>query len=120
MLVIKNNKPVQMNTHEIIAFNTEQLKKILEKELKLSLSKINEEWHLKRLETYFITYRLYRNIEDSNSYEEATKTTFNSLSHLNPKLKREITFQDIEKLLNIPIKRITKFDLQQNEKELVL
>ncbi|GIS36667.1 MAG: hypothetical protein Ct9H90mP8_0870 [Pseudomonadota bacterium] len=71
LLVIRNNQPVLSSVNDVIRHNTEHLKNLLRNELELALEKTRRQWHQKKLEMFFIAEKVYRKLEDSESYEEA-------------------------------------------------
>ena len=118
LLVIRNNHPVVSNVGEVIRHNTERLKNLLRNELELDLAKTRKQWHQKRLEMFFIGEKVYRQLEDSESYEEAIKRVEKAMIPLAKELSSAILNEDIEKLLTIQIKRISRFDQEVGLKEL--
>ncbi|MBF0240666.1 MAG: DNA topoisomerase IV subunit A [SAR324 cluster bacterium] len=118
LLVIQNNQPVQISVSDVLKYNTDQLLKILEQELRLSLKRTRLQWHHKRLEMYFISQKIYQKLEKCETYEEVVETVWTSLKPLQKELEQEITREDAEKLLSIQIKRLSKFDIQHNQQEL--
>ena len=118
LLVIRNNQPVLSSVSDVIRHNTDRLKNLLRNELELALAKTRRQWHQKRLEMYFIEEKVYRKLEDSESYEEALKRVEMAMKPLAEELSAPILKEDIEKLLTIQIKRISRFDQQAGLKEL--
>lgn len=118
MLLIQNNQPVQLTTTDVLEYNTTRLVELLELELQLELKQTQQQWHNKRLEQYFIGKRIYKKIEECESYEDVIQTVEKSLKPLQKELPSPITLENIEKLLTIQIKKISKFDLQQSQTEL--
>ena len=117
LLVIRKNQPTQLSVNDIIQHNSEQLVDLQERELKLELHKLNEQWHHRKLEQYFITEQLYRQVEECETWPEVMHTVEKGMEPLKIDLKRDITNEDLEKLLGLQIKRISKFDRRQAEKE---
>ncbi len=118
LLVIQNNQPVLTSVNEIVSHNTIRLKELLRRELEIALEKTRRQWHQKRLEMYFIGERKYRKLEECESYEEALNRVETGMKPLAEELPYPIVQDDIEKLLTIPIKRISRFDLDAGRKEL--
>ena len=118
LLVISDRYPTQMTVSGVVKHNTCRLLDILEKELRLALHKAEKKWHEKLLEILFVEHQLYQHIQASKSYEAALHTTQQALQPFQEKFQQPIEAQDIEKLLNIPIKRISLFDLEKNRKGL--
>ena len=118
LLVIRNNQPVLSSVNDVIRHNTEHLKDLLRNELELALEKTRRQWHQKKLEMFFIAEKVYRKLEDSESYEEALGRVEKAMMPLAEELSAPILMEDIEKLLTIQIKRISRFDQQAGLKEL--
>ena len=118
LLVIRNNQPVLSSVNDVIRHNTEHLKDLLRNELELALEKTRRQWHQKKLEMFFIEEKVYRKLEDSESYEEALGRVEKAMMPLAEELSAPILMEDIEKLLTIQIKRISRFDQQAGHKEL--
>ena len=118
LLVIRNNQPVLSSVADVIRHNTEHLKDLLRNELELALEKTRRQWHQKKLEMFFIEEKVYRKLEDSESYEEALGRVEKAMMPLAEALSAPLLMEDIEKLLTIQIKRISRFDQQAGLKEL--
>ncbi|MEC7629912.1 MAG: DNA topoisomerase IV subunit A, partial [SAR324 cluster bacterium] len=118
LLVIRNNQPVLSSVNDVIRHNTEHLKDLLRNELELALEKTRRQWHQKKLEMFFIEEKVYRKLEDSESYDEALGRVEKAMMPLAEELSAPILMEDIEKLLTIQIKRISRFDQQAGLKEL--
>jgi topoisomerase-4 subunit A len=117
IVVIKGERPVQMDVEEVIRFNTEQLISLLKKELELRQSELRDDLHWKSLIQIFIEHRIYKRIEECESYEAVQQAVLMGLHPFKNQLTREITLPDIEMLLGLQIKRISKFDLKKNDQE---
>ncbi len=118
ILVIKDNRPVMMTVSEILRHNTDCLVEYLRAELQLELGKLQEKFHEKTLEQIFIENRIYKRIEKCKTYDLVLKEVRDGLDPFKHMLKREITDKDIEKLLAIPIRRISLFDINKNKEDL--
>ncbi len=108
--VIVADKPQFMKVNEILKYNTEQTVKLLKKELEIKKSELMEKILFSSLEKIFIEKRIYRNIEDVETFEEVITTVDKGLRPYKKQFYREITRDDILRLLEIRIKRISKFD----------
>ena len=117
IVVIKADRPVQMDVDEVIRFNTEQLVSLLTKELELRQTELRDELHWKSLIQIFIEHRIYKRIEECESYEAVQQAVLQGLHPFQNQLAREIALPDVEMLLSLPIKRISRFDLKKNEEE---
>lgn len=108
--VIDDDKPVFYTVEEILKRSTKNTKELLKRELEIRLEELNEKWHFSSLEKIFIEKRIYRNIEDCETWEDVIKTIDKGLKPHVAKLMREVTEEDIVRLTEIKIKRISKFD----------
>ena len=116
--VIKDNKPVFLGVSEILKISTENTKSLLLKELDHKLIENEKKWHNLSLERIFIENRLYRNIEEIEDWDKIIATIYNSLKPFIKKLNRKIDDDDILRLTEIKIKRITKFDINKAKNEI--
>ena len=117
-LVIKDNRPKIMAVCEILEYNTEKLVSDLQRELEIELRKLADLFHAKTLVQIFIENRIYKRIESCKTYELIIKEVLKGLKPFRSQLKRDITNDDIDKLLQIPIRRISQFDIDKNQKDL--
>jgi topoisomerase IV subunit A len=117
LIVIQGDRPVQMDVDQVIRANTDQLVHLLKRELEISESEHEDELHRKSLIQLFIEHRIYKKIEDCETYEAVQKAVLRGLTPYRQQLTREIAPDDVEMLLALPIKRISKFDLQKNNEE---
>jgi topoisomerase-4 subunit A len=107
--VIEENKPRFIGVSEILKFSTEQTLELLKKELEIRLSELQDAWHSSSLEKIFIENELYEHIKTCKTEEEILKTIDKSLEPFKSVLLREVTRDDLIRLSNIPIKRISKY-----------
>ncbi len=108
--IISEDKPHFMGVAEILKRNTEGTKQLLIRELEIRLGELNEQWHFNSLEKIFIEKRIYRDIEECETWEAVIKAIDKGLSPYKKMFFREITEEDIVRLTEIKIKRISKFD----------
>jgi len=111
--VIVGDKPMFMNVSDILKMNTEHTVSLLKKELEIELKELQENWHFSSLERIFIENRIYHDIEEVKSWEEVLKTIDKGLKPHTGHLLRAVTEEDILKLTEIRIKRISRFDLDK-------
>ena len=111
--VIIGDKPVFTSVSEILKLNTDHTVSLLKKELEIELGELQESWHFASLERIFIENRIYHNIEEVKSWEEVLTTIDNGLKPHTGHLLRKVTTEDIIKLTEIRIKRISRFDLDK-------
>ncbi len=108
--VIEDEKPKFLGVNEILRICTEHTKDLLQKELQIRKGELEEQWHFSSLEKIFIEKRVYRDIEDSETWEEIISTIHKGLKPHVKHLLREVTDEDVARLTEIKIKRISKFD----------
>jgi topoisomerase-4 subunit A len=119
IVTIKDNLPWEPNVNEILQLNTEQLQKVLKQELELEKNRLTEKIFEKSLEQIFIENRLYKKIENIASYDEIHTVIEKSLVPFHPQLSRVPNLEDRERLLSIPIRRISRFDMDKNKEEIM-
>ncbi|MBN2242039.1 MAG: DNA topoisomerase IV subunit A [Acidobacteria bacterium] len=118
IVVIRDNKPVDMDVPAILRHNTRRLVKILERELERRKRNLLDAAHNKTLAQLFIENRVYKKIETLRSADEIQKAVLEGLEPFRGRLRQDITRNDIEALLNLPIRRISLFDLDRNRQEI--
>ena len=116
--IISNNKPQFLGVRDILKISTDNTKELLKKELEIQLNELESQWHTISLERIFIENRIYRDIEEKTTWDEVISTIENGLEPFKNKLKREIILDDIKKLTEIPIRKISKFDLDKVKEKL--
>lgn len=118
VIVIKDNIPCEMDVDKILRLNVEKLLEYLKKELELHKAHLLEKIFEKTLEQIFIENRIYKKIESIASYDKIHQAIEHGLEPFHDKLSRIPNYEDREKLLNIPIRRISRFDLDKNQEEI--
>ena len=108
--IIYDNKPRFMGVKEILRTSVERTKHLLTRELEIRLSELEENWHMSSLEKIFIENRIYNSIEECETWESVIETIDRGLESFKKLLRREVTRDDIIKLTEIKIKRISKYD----------
>ena len=108
--VILDDKPKFLTATELLKISANRTKELLKEEFEIQLLELQEKWHLSSLEKIFIEEKIYRKIETITTWEGVIETVEKSLKPFAKKLNRAITRDDILKLLEIKIKRISKFD----------
>ena len=118
LLLIQANQPVQLTVSEVLRHSTLRLKDLLKQELLLSLEQTKRKWHMRRMEMYFIGEKIYQKLEVCDSYEEALDVVRKAVLHIESVLPFPVEQDDIEKLLTLQIKRISRYDQKESQKEL--
>ncbi len=116
--VIIEDKPRFMGVNEILEYNTERTVELLKRELEIKKAELEEEWHFSSLIKIFIEKRIYRNIEECTTWESVIETIDSGLKPYKKKFKREITRDDIVALTEIKIKRISKYDVKEQDEKI--
>ncbi len=110
---IKENKPVFAGVSEMLKHSTDLTVELLKKELEIQLNELEEQWHFASLERIFIENRIYRDIEEEETWEGVIAAIDKGLKPHIKHLKRAVTKDDIVKLTEIRIKKISKFDIDK-------
>jgi topoisomerase-4 subunit A len=111
--VIEDNKPVFIGVSEILKISTDHTVDLLKRELEIQLNELEEQWHFASLERIFIENRIYRDIEEEETWEGVIVAIDKGLKPHIKHLKRAITEEDIVRLTEIKIKKISKFDIDK-------
>jgi len=118
--IIEDNKPVFMGVSEMLRRSTEHTVEMLRAELEIQLGELEEQWHFASLERIFIENRIYRDIEEEKTWDGVLKAIAGGLRPHTAHLRREVTEEDIVRLTEIRIKRISRFDLDKAQEQLDL
>lgn len=118
VIVIKDRRPVTMAVDEILRHNTDQLVALLKKELELEKARLLNELHNKTLVQIFIENRIYKDIEKCKTYESVQQAVLDGVNKFRKLLRRDVTMEDVEMLLEVRIKRISLFDMNKNKKDM--
>ncbi len=117
IVVIKDNRPVEMTVSEVLRENTAQLVEVLKRELQLREKKLLEDIHFRTLERIFIEERIYKKIEQCKSNESVLAAVYDGFKPFRKELVRELTDADVERLLQVRIRRISLFDINKHREE---
>ena len=118
LTVIREGRPCVMSVTEVIKRNTEKLLYYLKRELELALERQYELFHAKTLAQIFFENRIYKRIEEAETHELALAEVHEGIAPFRDQLRRDVTDEDVEKLLALPVRRIARFDIAKNQKEL--
>lgn len=118
LTLINGMTPETSTVSDVLLQNTAKLKNDLQKELEIELGRLEEKLHAKILEQLFIEERLYKNIEEETSYQAVVKSVEQSLLAYREQLIRPVTKEDLERLLEIRIKRISRYDINKHQQEI--
>lgn len=116
--VIEDNKPLFVGVTEMLRRSTDRTKELLKSELEIQLSEYENQWHYASLERIFIENRIYRDIEEEETWDGVIKAIDDGLKPHIGHLKRAVTVEDITRLTEIRIKRISKFDIDKAQQKI--
>ena len=111
--VIEENRPCFLGVSEILTKSTDNTVKLLKEELKIRLAELEDQWHNFSLERIFIENKIYRDIEKEETWEGVLRAIREGVKPFVKNLKREVTDEDISRLTEIKIKRISRFDIDK-------
>ena len=116
--VIEDNKPLFIGVTEMLCRSTDNTVQLLKQELEIKLGEFEEQWHFASLERIFIENRIYRDIEEEETWEGVISAIDKGLKPHIKHLKRAVTEEDIVRLTEIRIKRISKFDIDKAQQKI--
>lgn len=116
--VIEDNKPLFIGVSEMLRRSTDNTVQLLKQELEIKLGEFEEQWHFASLERIFIENRIYRDIEEEETWEGVISAIDKGLQPHIKHLKRAIIEDDIVRLTEIRIKRISKFDIDKAQQKI--
>jgi topoisomerase-4 subunit A len=111
--IIEDNKPIFIGVSEVLKRSTDFTVELLKRELEIQLNELEEQWHFSSLERIFIENRIYRDIEEQETWEGVIEAIDLGLKPHTKHLKRAVTEEDIVRLTEIRIKKISKFDIDK-------
>ncbi len=118
LLLIKDGHPTLMTVTEVIRHHARRLVGILKAELELEARELADEIHARTLERIFIEERVYKAIERMRTQEAVRKAVIDGLAPFAKEIRREVTEEDVERLLKIPIRRISLYDIERAKAEM--
>ena len=116
--VIEDNKPLFVGVSQMLRVSTHRTVELLRQELEIELKELQEQWHFLSLERIFIENRIYRDIEEEETWEGVLEAINKGLQPHIAHLKRDVTVEDLARLTEIKIKRISRFDLDKAQQKL--
>lgn len=118
IIVIRNNRPVEMTVSDVLRENTAQLLDLLTRALELKQKQLEEELHFRTLERIFVEERIYKKIELCKTNEAVVAAVFEGFKPFRKELTRDVSDADVERLLQVRIRRISLFDINQHRAEM--
>jgi topoisomerase-4 subunit A len=117
-IVLEAGRPKLMSVSEILRKNVDRLVALTKREQEIRLDELDALYHARTLERIFIEERIYKRIEEENTYEGVVSTVIDGFKKFRSELRRDITQEDVERLLKLQIRRISQFDINKNRKEI--
>lgn len=109
--VIVNNKPQFLSVKDILIYDTNHTRDLLKWQLDIRLAELEDQWHYTSLERIFFENKVYKILEQNqNSWEQQLQDVFTEMKTYQDVLRREILMEDIERLVEKPVRKISKFD----------
>lgn len=118
MMVIMDGAPVETTVSDLIRYSAGMLKTILKRELTLEIAGLKDRLHWMTLEQIFIENRLYKAIEECKTLETVRDAVLQGLEPFLTNYDREVTTEDVDRLLALKIRRISRFDIDSHRKEM--
>jgi topoisomerase IV subunit A len=117
--VIRDNKPVFVGVSDILRSNTEHTVNLLRQELQIRLGELEDDWHLSSLEKIFFEEKIYRVLEqDTETWEAVIEAIDRGFDPYRTRLRRPITNDDLLKLTEKPVRKISKFDIKKADEHI--
>ena len=117
--VIVDHKPQFLSVDDVLRYSTEHTKSLLGQELQIRLDELENDWHYSSLEKIFFENRIYKILEgDAKTWEEQLQMVYDEMMKFQKLLKRAITMEDIHKLVEKPVRKISKFDVKAVDEKL--
>jgi topoisomerase-4 subunit A len=117
--VIENNRPLFIGVSDILKISTDNTVELLKQELLIKLGELENQWHYSSLERIFIENKIYRDIENQDTWVGVLKAIDLGLRPFTDNLKRDVVEEDIIRLTEIKIKRISKFDIDKASDKII-
>ena len=117
--VILDNKPQVLSVNDMLRYSTEHTRDLLGLELKIRLDELENDWHYNSLEKIFFENKVYKILEgDARTWEDQLKEVFDEMLKYQKLLKRPIVMEDINRLVEKPVRKISKFDVKAVDEKL--
>ena len=117
--VILDNKPQVLSVNDMLRYSTEHTRDLLGQELSIRLSELENDWHYNSLEKIFFENKVYKILEgDARTWEDQLQEVFEEMLRYQNLLKRPILMEDINRLVEKPVRKISKFDVKAVDEKL--
>jgi topoisomerase-4 subunit A len=117
-IVLEGGRPRMMSVSEILRKNVERLLELVRREQEIRLGELDDLFHARTLERIFIEERIYKRIEQEKTMEGVQTAVKEGFGPFRAELRRDVTNEDVERLLKLQIRRISQFDIDKNRKEI--
>ena len=117
-IVLDDGRPKLMSVTEILKKNVERLMELTRREQEIRLQELDDLFHARTLDRIFIEERIYKRIEKEKTMEGVEKTVIEGFKPFRKELRRDVTKEDVERLLKLQIRRISQFDIDKNREEI--
>ena len=117
--VILDNKPQVLSVNDMLRYSTEHTRDLLGLELQIRLNELENDWHYNSLEKIFFENKVYKILEgDARTWEDQLNEVFDEMMKYQKFLKRPIVMEDINRLVEKPVRKISKFDVKAVDEKL--
>ncbi len=117
-IVLDAGRPTEMTVSQILRKNTDRLLFLLNRELEIRKKELDDAFHNKTLEQIFIEERIYKLIEEQTTNEAVKQAVLDGFVPFRSRLRRDVTLDDVNHLLEIKIRRISRYDINKNREEI--
>ena len=117
-IVLDGGRPRAMTITQILQRNVDRLLFLTKRELEIRLDELDALFHARTLDRIFVEERIYKRIENERTYEGVQTAVLDGFKPFRSELRRDVTLEDVERLLKIPIRRISQFDIDKNRDEI--
>ena len=117
-IVLDGGRPRAMTITQILKRNVDRLMFLTKREQEIRLDELDALFHARTLDRIFVEERIYKRIENEKTYEGVQSTVIEGFKPFRAELRHDVTLEDVERLLKIPIRRISQFDINKNRDEI--
>jgi len=117
-IVLDDGRPKLMSVREILQKNVDRLMALTKREQEIRLGELDDLFHARTLDRIFIEERIYKRIEQEKTQEGVFTTVIEGFKPFRKELRRDVVNEDVERLLKLPIRRISQFDINKNREEI--
>ncbi|HHV02380.1 MAG: DNA gyrase/topoisomerase IV subunit A [Bacteroidales bacterium] len=119
--VIMDGKPFVMSVEDMLSYSTDRTRLLLKAELDIRMAELEDDWHLSSLEKIFFEEKIYRILENNaRTWEDQLHDVESEMLRFQDRLRRPVTFREIEKLVEKPVRKISRFDIKKADEHIKL